>query len=149
MILLLLLLLFIMKSSFNRDNNFCHYVIQRIAGFAITLYYHPAGLDVIMVVYHLRSLWLVNFLFGLGRWFWLVGRGESSNRRVHSMISGGFVIISTAKSQFSRWSPVIWSPTTICGFACSFHSFRKSSLAELRSPAIVCLLIMSLLSWVE
>jgi hypothetical protein len=37
-----------MKSSFNRDNNYCHYVIQRIAGFAITLYYHPAGLDVIM-----------------------------------------------------------------------------------------------------
>jgi hypothetical protein len=36
-----------MKSSFNRDNNYCHYVIQRIAGFAITLYYHPAGLTFI------------------------------------------------------------------------------------------------------
>jgi hypothetical protein len=42
-----------------------------------------------------------------------VGRGESSNRRVHSMISGGFMIISTAQSLFSRWSPVIWSPTTM------------------------------------
>jgi hypothetical protein len=30
------------SSSFNsRDNNYCHhYVIQRIAGFAITLYYY-------------------------------------------------------------------------------------------------------------
>jgi hypothetical protein len=37
-------IIIIMKSSFNRDNNYCHYVIQRIAGFAITLYYHPAGL---------------------------------------------------------------------------------------------------------
>jgi hypothetical protein len=34
-----------MKSSFNKDHNYYHYVIQRIAGFAITLYYHPAGLD--------------------------------------------------------------------------------------------------------
>jgi hypothetical protein len=33
----------IMKSSSDRDNNYCHYVIQRIAGFAITLYYHPAA----------------------------------------------------------------------------------------------------------
>jgi hypothetical protein len=46
-----------------------------------------------------------------------VGSGESSNRRVHSMISGGFMIISTAQSQFSRWSPVIWSPITMCGSA--------------------------------
>jgi hypothetical protein len=58
-----------------------------------------------------------------------VGRGESSNRRVHSMISGGFMIISTAQSQFSRWSPVIWSPT-MCGSACLFHSLRKSSLTK-------------------
>jgi hypothetical protein len=36
-------LLIIVKSSFDRDNNYCHYVIQRIAGLAITLYYHPAG----------------------------------------------------------------------------------------------------------
>jgi hypothetical protein len=43
-----------------------------------------------------------------------VGRGESSNRRVHSMISGGFMVISTAQSQFSRWSPVISSPTLLC-----------------------------------
>jgi hypothetical protein len=76
-----------------------------------------------------------------------VGRGESSNRRVHSMISGGFMIISTAQSQFSRWSPVIWSPTTMCGSACSFHSLRKSSLTKPMSPAIVCLI--RLLSWVE
>jgi hypothetical protein len=40
-----------MKSSFfNRDNNYCHYVIQRIAGFAITLYYHPAELIIIVEV---------------------------------------------------------------------------------------------------
>jgi hypothetical protein len=32
-----------MKASFDKDNNYCHYVIQRIAGFAITLNYHPAG----------------------------------------------------------------------------------------------------------
>jgi hypothetical protein len=34
----------IMKSSFDIDNNYFHYVtcIQRIAGFTITLYYHPA-----------------------------------------------------------------------------------------------------------
>jgi hypothetical protein len=25
----------VMKSSFNRDNNYCHYVIQRIAGYII------------------------------------------------------------------------------------------------------------------
>jgi hypothetical protein len=55
-----------MKSSFNRDNNYCHYVIQRIAGFAITLYYHPAGLDVLMVVYHLLYGLLIFFLVWVG-----------------------------------------------------------------------------------
>jgi hypothetical protein len=60
-----------MKSSFNRDNNYCHYVIQRIAGFAMTLYYHPAGLGVIMVVNHLLYELLVFFsvsVGGLGWW---------------------------------------------------------------------------------
>jgi hypothetical protein len=44
----------IMKSSSDRDNNYCHYVIQRIApGFAITLYYHPADQDTrYYLVYH-------------------------------------------------------------------------------------------------
>jgi hypothetical protein len=42
----IIITIIIMKSSFDRDNNYCHYyVIQRIvAGFAFTLYYHPAGL---------------------------------------------------------------------------------------------------------
>jgi hypothetical protein len=34
-----IIIIIIMKSSFNReDNNYCHYVIQRIAGFAIISY---------------------------------------------------------------------------------------------------------------
>jgi hypothetical protein len=33
-------IIIIIKSSSDRDNNYCHYVIQRIAGFAITLKYH-------------------------------------------------------------------------------------------------------------
>jgi hypothetical protein len=71
----------IMKSSFNRDNNHCHYyVIQRIAGFAITLYYHPAGLDVVMVVYHLLYDLLIFFLVwvgggGFGWWWAASGQG--------------------------------------------------------------------------
>jgi hypothetical protein len=32
----IIIIIIIMKSSFDRDNNYCHYVIQRIAGFAIT-----------------------------------------------------------------------------------------------------------------
>jgi hypothetical protein len=36
-------IIIIMKSSVDRDNNYCHYVILRNAGFAITLHYHPAG----------------------------------------------------------------------------------------------------------
>jgi hypothetical protein len=32
-----------MKPSIGRDNNYCHYVILRSAGFAITLNYHLAG----------------------------------------------------------------------------------------------------------
>jgi hypothetical protein len=60
-----------MKSSFSRDNNYCHYVIQRIAGVAITLYYHPAGLlDVIMVVYHLLYGLLIFFLVWVGGLGW-------------------------------------------------------------------------------
>jgi hypothetical protein len=49
---MLLLLLFIMKSSVDRDNNYCHYVILRNAGFALTLHYHPAGYVLFKVVYH-------------------------------------------------------------------------------------------------
>jgi hypothetical protein len=46
----IIIIIIIMKSSFNRDNNYCHYVIQRIAGFAITLYYHPTELIIIVEV---------------------------------------------------------------------------------------------------
>jgi hypothetical protein len=44
-IIIIIIIIIIMKSSFYRDNNYWHYyVIQRIAGFAITLYYyHPAA----------------------------------------------------------------------------------------------------------
>jgi hypothetical protein len=65
-----------MKSSFDRDNNYCHYVIHRIAGFAITLYYHPVGLDVVMVVYHLLYDLLIFFLVWVGGLGWLVGSGQ-------------------------------------------------------------------------
>jgi Na+/proline symporter len=93
-----------MKSSVvDRDNNYCHCVIQRIAGFAITLYYHPAECDVIMTVYRLLCGLLVFFLVWVGSLSWW-GR-ESSRRRVHSMISGGVVVISTAHAHFldDRW----------------------------------------------
>jgi hypothetical protein len=34
----------IMKSSVDRDNNYCQYVIlQNAAGFVTTLYYNPSG----------------------------------------------------------------------------------------------------------
>jgi hypothetical protein len=62
-----------MKSSFNRDNNYCHYVIQRIVGFAITLYYHPAGLDVVMVVYHILYDLLIFFSVWVGGLGWWAG----------------------------------------------------------------------------
>jgi hypothetical protein len=64
------MVIIIMKSSFNRDNNYCHYVIQRIAGFAITLYYHPAGLDVVIVVYRLLDDLLIFFSVWVGGLGW-------------------------------------------------------------------------------
>jgi hypothetical protein len=67
-----------MKSSFDRDNNYCHYVIQRIAGFAITLYYHPARLDVVMVVYHLLYDLLVFFSVWVGGLSWWAGGSQVS-----------------------------------------------------------------------
>jgi hypothetical protein len=53
MMIIIIIIIIIMNSSFNRDNNYCHYyVIQRIAGFAITtllaIYYHPAGHIILM-----------------------------------------------------------------------------------------------------
>jgi hypothetical protein len=77
-----------MKSSVDRDNNYCHYVIQRIAGFAITLYYHPAECDVIMAVYRLLCGLLVFFLVWVGSLGWR-----------------GVVVISTAHAHFldDRW----------------------------------------------
>jgi hypothetical protein len=65
-----------MNSSVDRDNNYCHYVIQRIDGFTITLYYHPAGLDVIMVVYHLLSELLVFFSVWVGGLGWWAGGNQ-------------------------------------------------------------------------
>jgi hypothetical protein len=65
-----------MKSSFNIDNNYCHHVIQRIAGFAFTLYYHPAGLDVVMVVYHLLYDLLVFFSVWVGGLGWWAGGSQ-------------------------------------------------------------------------
>jgi hypothetical protein len=58
---LIIIIIIIITSSFNRDDKYCHYGIQRIAGFAITLYYHPAGLGVVIVVYHLLYELLVFF----------------------------------------------------------------------------------------
>jgi hypothetical protein len=54
MIIIMLIMIIIMKSSVERDNNTCHYVILRKAGFAITQYYHPAKCDVV--------IWLVDSL---------------------------------------------------------------------------------------
>jgi hypothetical protein len=42
---LLLLLLLLNHPSTEIINIVRHYIIQRIASFAITLYYHPAGLE--------------------------------------------------------------------------------------------------------
>jgi hypothetical protein len=41
--IIVIVIIIIMKSFIGRDNNYCHYVILRSAGFAITLHYHPAG----------------------------------------------------------------------------------------------------------
>jgi hypothetical protein len=49
----------IMKSSVDRDNNYCHYV-----GFAITLQYHPAGS---VVSYYYLCMVLGHSLAILGR----------------------------------------------------------------------------------
>jgi hypothetical protein len=51
-IIIIIIIIIIMKSSIDRDNNYCHYVILRNAGFAITLHYHPAGYVLFKVVYH-------------------------------------------------------------------------------------------------
>jgi hypothetical protein len=40
---IIIFVIIVMKSSSDRDNKYCHCVIQRIADFAITLNYHPAG----------------------------------------------------------------------------------------------------------
>jgi hypothetical protein len=40
---IVIIIIITMKSSVYRDNNNCHYVILRNAGFAITLHYHPAA----------------------------------------------------------------------------------------------------------
>jgi hypothetical protein len=50
----------------------------------MVLYYHPAGYDVLMVVYHLLYELLVFFVVEVGGLGWWAGRGS----RVHSIISG-------------------------------------------------------------
>jgi hypothetical protein len=58
-IIIIIIIIIIMKSSIGRNNNYCHYVILRSAGFAITLNYHPAGCVVIKVVYYSPYGWIV------------------------------------------------------------------------------------------
>jgi hypothetical protein len=55
-----------MKFSSDRDNNNRHYVIQRIAGFAITLNYHPAECIGFTVAYHFLGIYIVLSLVGGG-----------------------------------------------------------------------------------
>jgi hypothetical protein len=123
-----------MKSSVDRDNNYCHYVILRNAGFAITLNYHPAGCDVVMVVYRLLcglSAFFSVLVDGLGQW----AGGGSSKRRVHSTMRGGVIVISTAQSHCGKQSLLSCSPTTIEELACFFQTFFKSALTHFKSPA--------------
>jgi hypothetical protein len=49
-VVIVVVIIIIVKSSAKRDNNYCHYVIPRKAGSAITLYYHP----VMFVVFYLN-----------------------------------------------------------------------------------------------
>jgi hypothetical protein len=60
-----IIMIIIMKSSSDRDNNNRHYVIQRIAGFAITLYYHPAGLTLLHYKLIICKLYEMNALLVL------------------------------------------------------------------------------------
>jgi hypothetical protein len=59
LLLLLLLLLLLNHRPTDRDNNYCHALrhFQRIAGFAITLYYHhPAGYFFLLNIYFITSV---------------------------------------------------------------------------------------------
>jgi hypothetical protein len=127
-----------MKSSVDRDNNYYHYVIQRIASFAITLYYHPAECDVIMAVYRLLCGLLVFFLVcWVGSLCWW-GR-ESSRRRVHIVISGASWLFPQhihISLDDRWWFNHLYYYVQIC-LLMPYSSFR-SSLANSISPAIVC-----------
>jgi hypothetical protein len=58
--IIIIIIIIIMKSAIGRDKHYCHNVILRSAGFAITLNYHPARcVVVIKVVYHPPYGWLV------------------------------------------------------------------------------------------
>jgi hypothetical protein len=60
-----------MRSSIDRDNNKCHYVILRKAGFAITLHYHPAGYVILRVVYYFLCVlhtWASVLVVACGQW---------------------------------------------------------------------------------
>ena len=70
------IIIIIMKSSIDRDNNYSHYVILRNTGFAITLNYHPAECDVIMVVYRLLCGLLVFFSVSVCDLGWWVGGSQ-------------------------------------------------------------------------
>jgi hypothetical protein len=66
-----MIIIIIMRSSVDRDNNKCHYVILRNAGFAITLHYHPAGYVLLRVVYHFLCVlhtWASVLVVACGQW---------------------------------------------------------------------------------
>jgi hypothetical protein len=73
-VVVIIIIIIIMKSSVDRVITIAITSFYAKNGFAITLYYHPAECDVVMVVYRLLCGFLI--FFGLGRWSWLVGRGD-------------------------------------------------------------------------
>jgi hypothetical protein len=58
-IVIVIIIIIIMKSSVDRDSNYCHYGIPRNTGFAITLYYYPADCVVISYGGLSSSLWVI------------------------------------------------------------------------------------------
>jgi hypothetical protein len=65
-IIIIIIIVIIIKSSVDRYRNYCHYVVLRKAGFAITLYYHPTDCDVNMLVYRLLCGFLICLLVWVG-----------------------------------------------------------------------------------
>jgi hypothetical protein len=99
--IIIIIIIIIIKSSFSRDNNYSHYVIQRIAGFM-----HPAGLDVIMVVYHLLyDLLLFFFLVWVGGLGWL-----SINNISWNLYSKIVLVSSLQLARVVAWLPKLQHP---------------------------------------